>query len=230
MIKKALLILALLLTAAANAAETSTWRVIPTVSGKEIGNLIDTKDRVYYLISHNLFCYDKTTQENASLNKVTALSDVTITDIYYNADKRYLVVAYDNGNIDVIDADGRVINLPDIANAQITQSKGINDVTFGTGVMYVATQFGYVVYNDTKWEVKESFNFKTSVSSVAQVGQWLLVSQGKNIYYGLASKHHERLSEFQSAGGNDGGRISPVSSTHFALRTGWTVNYDGPSL
>lgn len=223
MIRKALLIVALLFSLVASAASTTTWTIIPTVATSQAQAVVDTKDRVYYLISGSLFCYDKTTQENEALNRVNALSGVTITGIYYNYDKRYLVITYDDSNIDVIDADGRVINLPDIKNASITQSRGINDVTFTAGSMLVATQFGYVVFNDSKWEVRESFNFKTSIASVAQVGKWLLLSKDRVIYYGLASVHHERLSQFGTLGGNDGGRIFPLTSTSFLLRTGWTT-------
>lgn len=57
----------------------------------------------------------------------------------------------------------------------------------------MATTFGYVVYNDTKWEVKESHIYNTSISSAAVVGDYVLLSAGSNIYYGKAGTHYETL-------------------------------------
>ena len=44
-------------------------------------------DKIYYLASGSLFCLDKDTQENESLNKSNYLSDFTIDGIYYNLNK-----------------------------------------------------------------------------------------------------------------------------------------------
>ena len=97
-----------------------------------------------------MYCYDKETEENSHYNKGNKLSDVTVTNIYYNATKKYLVVVYDNANIDIIENSGKVINMPDIKNAEINADKSINDITFATGAAYVATDFGYVVINDAQ--------------------------------------------------------------------------------
>lgn len=201
-----------------------TWKIHP-VFGSDIKNIVDAGNKVYYLASGNLYCYDKETEENSHYNKGNKLSDVTVTNIYYNATKKYLVVVYDNANIDIIENSGKVINMPDIKNAEINADKSINDVTFASGAAYVATDFGYVVINDTKFEVKESRMFGQKLVSVAQMGKWLLLSQGDKIYYGLADKHMEQLSDFKSVVSNDNGRFVPIDDTQFFLLTGWFAKY-----
>lgn len=225
MIKKLLIAMLMLLPLAAVAQNgVGTWKIHP-VFGSDIKNIVDVGNKVYYLASGNLYCYDKETEENSHYNKGNKLSDVTVTNIYYNATKKYLVVVYDNANIDIIENSGKVINMPDIKNAEINADKLINDVTFATGVAYVATDFGYVVINDAKFEVKESRMFGQKLVSVAQMGKWLLLSQGDKIYYCLADKHIEQLSDFKSVATNDNGRFVPIDDTHFFLLTGWFAKY-----
>lgn len=207
-----------------NAASTSKWRIHPSYVGTDIQNIVDAGDKVYYLVSNYLYRLDKDTKENESLNKVNLLNDATITGIYYNDYKKYLMIAYADANIDVILADGSIVNLPDIESASLTGSKTINDITFtADGSAYVATAFGYVVYNDSKWEVRESHIYNTNINSAAVVGNHVLLSAGSTIYYGTVGTHYETLSQMSTGGSNDSGRIYPISDTRFILCTGWTT-------
>jgi hypothetical protein len=195
------------------------WK-IHSVFGSTITNLIDAGDKVYYLVSSNLYCFDKTTQENEALNKRNYLSDVNIRQIYYNNSKKYLLIVYDDSNIDLILSSGKVINMPDIKDAEMTGSKTINDVSFATDVAYVATDFGYVVINDTKYEVKESRIYNTVVNSVIEVGSRLLLSADNKLYYGALSDHHSTLSSFNSLALNNS-KLLAVNSNAFFANTGW---------
>ena len=47
------------------------------------------------------------------LNKVNGLSDVSIQVVKYNEDKNILVVAYENGNIDLV-KESEIININQI--------------------------------------------------------------------------------------------------------------------
>lgn len=216
----------LLVLAQGTATAAGKWRIHPSYVGTGIQNIVDAGDKVYYLVSNNLYCLDKSTGENQSLNKVNSLNDASITGIYYNDYKHYLMIAYADANIDVITSNGRVVNLPDIMAASLTSTKAINDITFTAGGdALVATTFGYVVYNDTKWEVKESHIYNTSISSAAVVGDYVLLSAGSNIYYGKAGTHYETLGSMMSTGDNDNGRIYPIADNKFMLLTGWTFEY-----
>lgn len=221
MMKRLLVALMLLLPLAAVAQNgVGTWKVHP-VFGTGIKNIVDAGSNVYYLVDNNLYCYDKETEENQNYNKGNYLSDVTVSNIYYNAAKKYLVVVYDNANLDIIENSGRVINMPEIKNAEIGSTKTVNDVTFASGAAYVATDFGYVVINDTKFEVKESRILNQKIVSAAQVGNWVLLSQDNKIYYCPVGKHAESLSDFGMAEANDNGRFVPIGDHSYFLLTGW---------
>ncbi len=202
------------------------WQVLPSFLGSKIQNVVDAGDMVYYLSSGSLYRFDKDTKENESLNRTNYLNDVTISDIYYNDYRDYLMVVYDNSNIDVITSDGDVINMPEIKAASLTLSKTVNDVTFTQqGRVYVATDFGYVVLNDKKWEVLESRIFGEKVNSVAEMADFLLLSQGSDIRYGKVDKHYETIGSMPKVGGslnNDSGRLRVVADKRLLLCTGWT--------
>lgn len=229
MIKKLFLLMLMLLPCAAATVQAQygvgDWKIHATFSGQNVQNVIDTGDKVYYLVSNNLFCYDKTTQENEELNKRNYLSDVLIKQIYYNSYKKYLMVVYDNSNIDVIDSNGKVVNIPDIKDAILTSDKAINDVTFTQKAAYIATSFGYLVLNDTKYEVKESRIYNLSMKSVAVVGNTLLLSCTNGaLYYGGVDEAHEYLGTFKSFA-VEAGTIFPISNGRFFYTTGYLFRF-----
>lgn len=197
MIRKLFILLAALLPLAVSGQYgTGAWKFHPFFVSTNLQNNIDTGDKVYYLVNNSLYCYDKATQENESLNKGNYLSDVTVTGIYYNADKKYVMATYNNSNIDVIMDDGRIINMPEIKDAVVSQSKVINDVTFDGDRAYVATGFGYVVIDDKNFVIKESHYFNESLYSVARVGEYLVVSTATFSKYSKIDAAHESMADF----------------------------------
>lgn len=204
----------------------SNWQVVPSFLGSKTQNVVDMGDEVYYLVSGSLYRFDKSTKENESLNRANYLNDVVISNIYYNDYRGYLMVVYDNSNIDIITSEGDIINLPEIKAASLTQSKTINDVNFTPeGRVYLATDFGYVVLNDKKWEVLESRIFGQKVNSVAEVGDYMLVSQGTDLRYGKVGKHYETIGSMPKVKGkvsNDGGRLRALTDSKLLICTGWT--------
>jgi len=170
------------------------WKLHP-VFGNNIQNIIDTGSKVFFLTDEYLYSYDKEGKEIVSYSKQTNLSDIRIDDIYYNYDKKYLVVTYSNGNIDLIDNAGKVINIPDIYNATIKASKTINDVFFSGDKIYVATDFGYVVLDANKYETIESRAFNVTITQIGIVGSKILLGTKSKLYMGDLSSHYMNLSE-----------------------------------
>ena len=209
------------------------WRLHVAFQGENVSTVVETNKWVYYLASGYLFRLDKETSENESLSVINYLSDMTISQIYYNNRHDYLVVVYSNSNIDVIRSNGNVVNMPEIKDAVMTSSKAINDVTFGSGVIYLATDFGYVVIDDNRFVVKESHVYGVPMTSVAQVGPMLLMSADDTFYYGKANEYHELLSSFNTATVKNNCRIWPINDSTFFCMKGWTflakmkVNADG---
>lgn len=106
----------------------------------------------------NLFSYDLLSGDYTVYSKVNKLSDVGIRRIAWNTEKEYLLIVYNNGNIDFLE-DENIYNLPDIKNLNITGSKLTNQIFFYKDLIYLSTDFGVVVINPEKKEVKETYSF-----------------------------------------------------------------------
>ena len=217
--KRILLLLALVISLNAMAQNAvGDWYIHTSFVGNQVTNVIETNHWVYYLSGSNLFRLDKETQENESLSIINDLSDMGVSHMYYNNDRDYLVVVYENSNIDVILSNGSVVNMPEVKDAVMTTSKTINDVTFAEGIIYLAADFGYVVIDDHKFVVKESHFYDEAVTSVAQIGNKLLLTTSKRCYYGNVNEYHETLSSFKTASFRTSAYLRPVSdNTFFSL-------------
>lgn len=222
MIKKILPSLVLLLTCTTAVAQNGvdTWKIHPFFVGTRLQNNIDTGDKVYYLSSNCLYCFDKDSQENEAINKSNYLSDVTVENIYYDYDKKNLFIAFDNGNLDLILDNGKIVNMPELKDASITQSKHVNHITFDDKYVYIATDFGYLMVDDDKMIVKESRIYGKPVTSVAHVGTWILLATNGQILMGEDSHYYGTLQELKDANLNcNNATIHPINHTSFFLNS-----------
>lgn len=173
MIKKLFILFASLLPMSGAMAQSSvgSWEVYANYLSPE--QMLETPSKVFCLSSGSLFSFDKNTDELYHYGIHNVLSEANITKMFYNAKKDYIVLAYTTGNIDVIKKDGKVVNLPDIKDAVLSVDRTINDISFGNDRIYVATNFGIVVYDDNRWEVKESGIYEKPVKYVAATDEYV---------------------------------------------------------
>ena len=190
-------------------------------------NVIDTENKVYYLVNNCIYCFDKATKTQNVLAETVNLSGTLITGIYYNIDKQQLVITYDDSNIDILTNDGNVVNITNVKDAIMTQSKTINDVTFAGSKMYVATGFGYVVIDTDKYQITESKVLNFNVPSVAQVGNKLAIfnSASNILYFPEIGNVPESITTATHASIVTG-KIMPINdSTFFVSRSAQLTKY-----
>lgn len=208
MIRKLLLTLAIATVAAVSLPAqglVGDWNIYPIYNG-EVSYMAETPSMVYYTGSSRLYSYDKDSHESYSYNTRNKLSDTNVVGVYCNYAGGYVVVTYDTGNIDLVYDDGRVVNMPDILNAQLTYTKAIRDVAFSDGKIYVGTDFGLVIYDDTRHEVVESGIFGKGVDCVTIVDGHIVIymASGVDADYCLwsapVSGRHNALSKFAKMG------------------------------
>ena len=185
MIKKILISLAIAVSSVAVNAQMAVgdWTIY-TGYGGDVTQLIETPTMVYFVSDGSLFHYSKTDDETYAYTARNSLSDSEVKEIRYNRIKDYLMVIYADSNIDLILDDGkRIVNLPDIKNATSVSVKNINDVSFSDGRIFVATGFGLVVFDDTRFEVYQSGIYNINIESVEVVGNYVVISWPYRVYY-----------------------------------------------
>ena len=195
MLKHFLIIISLLSTLALRVTAqhaVGSWEVYSNY-GIDRGDIIDTKSKVYFCGGGSLFHYDKDIDETYSYNIGNGLSDVNVKALYRNYDRDYIVVVYDNSNMDVVYDNGRIVNLSEVKDAQYVNDRTINWIDFDGDNMYVACSFGMVKYDLRNASVTESGMFGFPVNGVTVHQGHVMIGTDKGLY---AISVDDRINDF----------------------------------
>jgi len=130
-----------------------------------VSSIILTQNEIVGITENGVFFFNP--RENSLRRKTTiqGLSGVGITAAAYDQLSRILIIGYDNGNIDLILPNNRVVNIPDIERWQMPGSKRINQIIVEdivvrntrTRAAFLSTDFGIVVVNLARREILETY-------------------------------------------------------------------------
>lgn len=138
-----------------------------------------------------------------SLEKMTkyeGLSDVGIKLMRKSDHSSLILVIYENTNIDVIKADGSIVNVSDIKRKSIPGKKFINEVYFNGKFAYISAGFGIVVFDTEKLEIKETYYIGNGITNyevyqVTKNDTAFFAATNVGVFYGKATMN---LSNFQN--------------------------------
>lgn len=140
--------------------------------------------KVYALSGGSLFSYDPEDQDILTYDITNCLSDIYITHIGVCEGRNRLVIIYDNGNIDLMDARGEVYNMTDLKNSSLTD-KSVNSLTIEGDMAYLGTQTGITVVNIGRQEIANTYSLGKKVNDCAIIGGYLLAAvPGDGLYQG----------------------------------------------
>lgn len=118
---------------------------------------VETDDRIYCATENGLFFVQKEDLSSMALSPVNGLNGVNVVNLAYDPSTEKVIVAYDDGLIDVIE-DGSIRLISDIAQSDnIIGEKSINNFWIENSKAYMATDFGVVVYDLIENEIRESY-------------------------------------------------------------------------
>ncbi|MDE5842496.1 MAG: hypothetical protein K2H35_02020, partial [Muribaculaceae bacterium] len=210
---KIIITLALLLLALPiRSAITGQWVKHPTFDNSTL-KVIDTPTRTYFAGYNQiydpvitvkaspdmtLFYYDKEGDEIVPALRTSSLSGSAIRSLEYNFKKNYLVILYDNYDIDLLYDNGNVVNIPALRYADIPGSKNVNSISFdfANNGIWLATDFGYVILNDEKYEVEDSRNYGVHLNSAVRLLDKVYLSTGTKTYSAPAADRRATLSDY----------------------------------
>ena len=134
---------------------------------------------VFAMADGNLFSVDKNSESVTCWNKATGLNGSSIAHIAYDGVSDQLVIAYQNGQIDLLDQQGHVTQMPDIVMKAGFIDMAIHDVRVGSRLTYLAMSFGIVAINTKKAEVTDTYYIGDSAAAV-EIQQ--VVEAGDSLY------------------------------------------------
>ncbi|MES2733462.1 MAG: two-component regulator propeller domain-containing protein [Bacteroidota bacterium] len=138
-----------------------TWRT--HLSYQSATTLTISGEKVYAGSPNSLFYFDKSFNNTTKLSKIDGLSETDISRVGYLPALKMVLIAYHSGNVDLLTSSDKagesdkITNLNVIKNASISGSKNINDITFRDNLAYLSCDFGLVVLDLQKIEVRETY-------------------------------------------------------------------------
>lgn len=167
----------------AQAANIGTWKAFMAYHDiKEVAAAANHK--IFVLASNSLYQYNKNDGSILTFDCENGMNDVKVSHIAWNKTTQQLIIVYNNSNIDIMDINGNNINVPDIYNKTMSESKTVNAITIHGKYAYLATNFGIVKLDMENKVIADSYLMK-AVSKVAIVDKYIyakaLLSDGSTI-------------------------------------------------
>jgi len=131
-----------------------TWRV--HISYNSIKSIALDNNYIFGATSNGVMMLDRADNSITSYSKMTGLSGTTVTFIQYDGTNEQLLIAYEDGKIDIIK--GNTIKALDpTQTTSITGTKSINHIALHNGFAYLSADFGVVIFDLARAEVKETW-------------------------------------------------------------------------
>lgn len=147
-------------------------------------SITQSADQVYAASESMVLIIDKAERSIERLDKVNGLNDVDIQVLNYYVNKSLLLIAYENGNIDIL-RDGAIINVSDIKRSLTFNDKSINHIFFEEDFAYISTNFGIVKLDLERYEVKETYaTGNNQVQALTIFNGHILASTSNGIFEG----------------------------------------------
>jgi len=142
-----------------------TWRT--HLPYRVVVSHTQAENKIYAAAESGLFVFNKSDNSTQILGKSDGLSEAQATQIAYAAEHQKLIIAYANGNIDLL-SEGKIKNIATIKNAtNISGDRRTHHIFIRGNYAYLSTSFGVVVLDLAKEEIKETWkNLGTSGTSI----------------------------------------------------------------
>ncbi|GAA4834464.1 two-component regulator propeller domain-containing protein [Algivirga pacifica] len=132
-----------------------SWRT--HLSHYQAREVLAVEDRVYSASQNGLFYYVPETGELVKQGRLEGFSDTQVSALGYANTLERLLVTYRNGNMDVQESDGSLVNIRTILNSEFAD-KRIYDVLMEGTRAYISTAFGVVVLDMVEYKILETYN------------------------------------------------------------------------
>lgn len=154
---------------------------------KAIDVAMDNNGRVYCASQFGIFYYSKNDGEVTILSRLTELSDLEINSLRFDPFTGAVIVTYKNSNIDLIFPDKTIVNIPDIKLKNIVGGKYINSILCLNGYAYLGVEFGIVVVDINRKEIKDTYYIgpnggDLNVKGITYDGTFLIAATENGIY------------------------------------------------
>ncbi|MBL0741535.1 type IX secretion system anionic LPS delivery protein PorZ [Chryseolinea lacunae] len=132
-----------------------TWRM--HVSYSALSNIAIGNQKVYGAARNGIMVLDRADNSMTTFTKLDGLNGTGIAAMNYDATTQTLLIAYEDGKLDVVDADNSIAGFDPTKNSTLTGSRKINHIALKANLAYLATDYGVVLFDLARKQVKETW-------------------------------------------------------------------------
>ena len=161
-----------------------TWRAHPAYNNATFS--LKAFGKIMVLSEGAIYYYDPSDNSVYTIDKTGGLSDTDIAAIGFCKTENAVVLAYSNGNIDILYSDETIYNCTDLKNNTIG-SVTVNELKIVDNLAYISTSIGLVVFDIKRREIKNTYRFESPVHTSVILSDSLLCSTDAGVYLGRMS-------------------------------------------
>lgn len=177
-----------------------TWQVYPSYAN--LTEISPAGDVCFALASGSLFAYNNTTAETTVFNKTTGLAGIDISHIAWSQQAKRLVVAYGDGNIDLVSASGDITNVPGLYLSETVSDKTVSHIYIDRQFAYMSIGVGVMKLNAKKGVIADTYQLGFAVDhSYVKDGYLYAVSKAQGTWRGLLTDNLLDKNRWQRVGG-----------------------------
>jgi hypothetical protein len=159
------------------------WRDhLPFNNGNSIAQ---STNFVYCATQNGVIILSKEDNSIERLSRANGLSDINLACLSFDEPSNTLMIGYKNGNLDLVQ-NNQVINIGDIKRSTVVQGgKTINAIRFFGDRAYICCNFGIVVYDLSKKEIKTTLYpsiLNPDIRDVASDGTRIFAATSKGLF------------------------------------------------
>lgn len=203
-----------------------TWQVYPSYAN--LTEISPAGDVCFALASGSLFAYNNTTAETTVFNKTTGLAGIDISHIAWSQQAKRLVVAYGDGNIDLVSASGDITNVPGLYLSETVSDKTVSHIYIDRQFAYMSIGVGVMKLDAKKGVIADTYQLGFAVDhSYIKDCYLYAVSKAQGTWRGLLTDNLLDKNRWQRVGGYTASTDNRLNVRDASTGLWWTRNDAG---
>ena len=217
-----LLITILFMVLPLSATDKESWEIY--TSYNDITEIEPAGNLVFALASNGLFSYHIKDGSVTTYDKANTLSDFDINHIAWNKTTKKLVITYTNGNIDLLDANRNVVNVPDLYLKSMTDNKQINHINISGANVYLSLSFGIIKLDTKEGKILDAYKLGFNVNySYIEDNCLYAASKEAGLYRGVLKNNLIDKNNWEKAGNFKEQTMNSTNVYDTTNKYWWTV-------
>ena len=217
-----LLITILFMVLPLSATDKESWEIY--TSYNDITEIEPAGNLVFALASNGLFSYHIKDGSVTTYDKANTLSDFDINHIAWNKTTKKLVITYTNGNIDLLDTNGNVVNVPDLYLKSMTDNKQINHIYISGANVYLSLSFGIIKLDTKEGKILDTYKLGFNVNySYIEDNCLYAASKEAGLYRGVLKNNLIDKNNWEKAGNFKEQTMNSTNVYDTTNKYWWTV-------